>query len=187
MYTSTTQPRNAGPDPLSQSSVSQSFGLRVRVALNTTQQCLFGGHGPSILTRMAEALCIDVARIVVRDFRIHSQLERTIPAILRNVRLSFWSCARRAALDAAAALACGARRRVLQSDLAIKAANLALRIAELCEDAEHSVRCEKRLAESYEQARRSDLAVMRRERREREARRRAEAEESGLSGIEESR
>ena len=177
MYTSTTQPRNAGPEPVPPSSVSQSFGLRVRVALNTPQQCLFGGDGPSILTRMAESLCIDVARIVVRDFRIHSQLERTIPAILRNVRLSFWSCARRAALDAAAALASGAKRRVLQSDMAIRAANLALRIAELCEEAEHNVRCEKRLAESYEGAKRSEIAAMYRDRREREARRRAEAEE----------
>ena len=95
MLTSTTQPRNAGPEPPSQSSVSQSFGLRVRVALNSPQQCLFGGDGPSVLTRMAEALCIDVPRIVVRDFRSHSQLERTIPAVLRNVRLSFWSCAAR--------------------------------------------------------------------------------------------
>ena len=177
MYTSTTQPRNAGPEPVPPPSVSQSFGLRVRVALNTPQQCLFGGGGPTILTRMAESLCIDVARIVVRDFRIHSQLERTIPAILRNVRLSFWSCARRAALDAAAALASGAKRRVLQSDMAIRAANLALRIAELCEEAEHKVRCEKRMAESYQSAQRSEIAAMYRDRREREARRRAETEE----------
>ena len=98
--------------------------------------------------------------------------------MLRNVRLSFWSCARRAALDAAAALTSGAKRRVLQSDMAIKAANLALRIAELCEEAEHKMRYEKRMAESYEQARRSEIATTHRERREREARRRAEAEES---------
>jgi DNA-directed RNA polymerase subunit beta' len=43
MFTSTTQPRNASPEPSPRSSVPQSFGLRVRVALNTTQQCLFGG------------------------------------------------------------------------------------------------------------------------------------------------
>ncbi|MGQ0508299.1 MAG: hypothetical protein ACT4TC_23620, partial [Myxococcaceae bacterium] len=153
MITSTTtQARNGGPGPLSPFPMSPSFGLRVRVSVETTQRALFGGDGPSGLTRLAESLCVDVARIVVRDLRIHSQLERTIPAILRNVRLSFWSCARRAALDAASALASGAKRRVLQSDLAIRAANLALRIAEQCEKAEHSVRYERTVAESYERA-----------------------------------
>jgi len=178
MFTSTTQPRNASPKPSSRPSVPESFGLRVRVAVSTTQQFLFGGDGPSILTRMAERLCVDVARIVVRDFRIHSQLERTIPAVLRNVRLSFWSCAKRAALDAASALASGAKRRVLQSDLAIQAANLALRIAELCEECEVKVRAQKRVAESYHRAERSEIAAVHRERREREARQRAEAEAS---------
>ena len=98
MYTSTTQPRNAGPEPTPRLSGSPSFGLRVRVALDTTQQYLFGGDGPSLVTRLAEELCIQMARIVVCDFRIHSRLNRTVPAVLRNVRLSFWSCARRAAL-----------------------------------------------------------------------------------------
>jgi hypothetical protein len=186
MYTSTTQRRNASPEPASRPSVP-SFGLRVRVAIHTTQGYLFGAdHRSSALTRLAEELCIQVARIVVCDFRIHSQLDRTIPAVLRNVRLSFWSCARRAALDAASALASGAKRRVMQSDLAIKAANLALRIAELCEANERSVRAEKQVVESYERARRSEFAAMYRERREREARRRAEAEES-FAGSEEAR
>jgi hypothetical protein len=184
MFTSTTQPRNASPKPSSRPSVPESFGLRVRVAVSTTQQFLFGGDGPSILTRMAERLCVDVARIVVRDFRIHSQLERTIPAVLRNVRLSFWSCAKRAALDAASALASGAKRRVLQSDLAIQAANLALRIAELCEECEVKVRAQKRVAESYHRAERSEIAAVHRERREREARQRAEAEAPALSDAE---
>lgn len=56
MYTSTTQPRNAGPEPNPSSTAPRPFGLRVRVALNTTQQCLFGGDGPSVLTRLAERL-----------------------------------------------------------------------------------------------------------------------------------
>ena len=178
MFTSTTQPRNTSPEPSSRRPVPESFGLRVRVAVSTTQQFLFGGDGPSVLTRMAERLCVDVARIVVRDFRIHSQLERTIPAVLRNVRLSFWSCAKRAALDAASALASGAKRRVLQPDMAIRAANLALRIAELCEECEVKVRVEKRVSESYHRAERSEIAAVYSERREREARQRAEAEES---------
>ena len=61
--------------------------------------------------------------------------------------------------------------------MAINAANVALRIAELCEKAEQKIRVEKHVALSYEEARRSDLSAMYRERREREARRRAEAEE----------
>ncbi len=133
MHTSTTQPRNAGPEPLPSSSAPRPFGLRVRVSLDTTQRFLFGDDGPSLPTRLAEELCVLVARIVVSDFRIHSQLDRTVPAVLRNVRLGFWSCARRAALDAASALACGAKRRVLQPCMAIEAANLALRLAGLCE------------------------------------------------------
>lgn len=183
--TSTTQPRNVGPRSSSPFSTSQSFGLRVRVAIDTTQGFLFGGDGPSVLTRLAEELCIQVARIVVCDFKIHSQLDRTIPAVLRNVHLSFWSCARRAALDAASALTAGAKRRVMQSDMAIKAANLALRIAELCEANERSVWAEKQVSESYERARRSEFAAMHRERLEREARRRAEAED--CSDVEEPR
>ena len=177
MYTSTTQPRNAGPEPTSRLSGSPSFGLRVRVALDTTQQYLFGGDGPSLVTRLAEELCIQMARIVVCDFRIHSRLNRTVPAVLRNVRLSFWSCARRAALDTSAALAAGAKRRVVPSDLAIQAANLALRIADLCEKAEQAVRSEKQIVESYDRARRSELSAVH-HRREQEARRRVEAEES---------
>lgn len=189
MYTSTTQPRNHGPEPHPRPAAAPTFGLRVRVALDTTQQYLFGGDGPSVLTHLAEELCIQMARIVVCDFRIHSRLNRTVPAVLRNVRLSFWSCARRAALDTSAALASGAKRRVVQSDLAIQAANLALRIADLCEKAEQSVRSEKQIVESYDRARRSELSAMHRDRREQEARRRAEAEveEPELSGVEETR
>ena len=184
MFTTTTQPRNSGPKPMAPVSDSSTFGLRVRVAVDSTQKFLFGGDGPSILTRLAEELCIFSVRLVVRDFKIHSQLERTIPAVLRNVRLSFWSCARRAALDAAAALTCGAKRRVVQSDMAIQAANLAFRIAELCEKAEQQVRYEKHVAQSFEDAARSEFARSHRERREREARRRAEAEEPALSDVE---
>ena len=191
MFTSTTQPRNVGPKPTSQSSSVPSLGLHVRVALSTTQRCLFGEDGPSLVTRLAEELCVEVARFVVCDFRIHSQLERTIPAVLRNVRLSFWSCTRRAALDAASTLTAGAKRRVVQSDMAIKAANIALRIAELCEKAEQRVRYERHVAESYEQARRSEFSSAYRDRRERErlereARRRAEAEAS-FEGVEDLR
>ena len=50
MVTSTTQPRNASPEPTPRPSVPESFGLRVRVVLNSTQQCLFGGDGPPVLT-----------------------------------------------------------------------------------------------------------------------------------------
>ncbi|MEO8500937.1 MAG: hypothetical protein ABI565_08470, partial [Vicinamibacteria bacterium] len=69
MYTSTTQPRNAGPEPFPPSSGSHHFGLRVRVAIDTTQRILFGDDGPSLPTRLAEELCVMVARIVVSDFR----------------------------------------------------------------------------------------------------------------------
>ena len=209
MFTSTTQPRNAGPEPSSapasprgtSSSAPRPFGLRVRVSLDTTQRFLFGergafpeetrslpsGHdGPSMPTRLAEELCVLVARIVVSDFRIHSQLDRTVPAVLRNVRLGFWSCARRAALDAAAALARGAKLRVLQPCMAIEAANLALRLAGRCENAERSVRIERQQVEDYRRAVRSEFAAMHRDRREQEARRRAEARESLPLGHEES-
>src|SRR5262245_45593977 len=119
MFTSITQVPHRSSEPAP--SFSRTLGLRVRVVVDTTQQFLFGGDGPSALTRLAERLCIDVARMVVCDFRIHSQLERTVPAVIRNVRLSFWSCAKRAALDAASVLASGAKRRVIQPELAIEA------------------------------------------------------------------
>ena len=171
-YTSTTQARFQAAEPVP--SFSRSLGLRVRVAVDTTQQILFG-DAPSVVTDLAERLCVLAARIVVTDFRIHSQLERTVPAVIRNVRLSFWSCAKRAALDAAAALACGAKRRVIQPELAIEAANVSLRIAELCGQVESRVRAEKLSSESYEADRRSEFRAAYRIRREAEARRLAEA------------
>ena len=48
----------------------------------------------------------------------------------------------------------------------------------LCEECEVKVRAEKRVAESYERAARVESAAVHRERREREARQRAEAEAS---------
>ena len=172
MFTSTTYVPHRSPEP--NPSFSRTLGLRVRVAIDTTQQILFG-DAPSVVTDLAERLCVLAARIVVSDFRIHSQLERTVPAVIRNVRLSFWSCAKRAALDCAAALAFGAKRRVVQPELAIEAANVALRIADLCGQVECRVRAEKLSSESYEADRSSELRSTYRSRREAEARRLAEA------------
>ena len=70
MHTSTTQPRNSGPEPLPSSTAPRPFGLRVRVPLDTTQRFLFGADGPSLPTRLAEELCVLVARIVVSDWRV---------------------------------------------------------------------------------------------------------------------
>lgn len=167
MNMSTTQSRFTHHEPASRGTESRPFGLRVRVSVDTTQRVLFGCDGPSLPTRLAEELCVLVARMVVSDFRIHSQLDRTVPAVLRNVRLGFWSCARRAALDAAAALASGAKRRTIQSDLAIDGANLALRIAEICETCERQVRCEKLGVEDYERSARSERAAAYRSRESR--------------------
>ena len=167
MNMSTTQSRFTRHEPAPRGTESRPFGLRVRVSVDTTQRVLFGDDGPSLPTRLAEELCVLVARMVVSDFRIHSQLDRTVPAVLRNVRLGFWSCARRASLDAAAALALGAKRRAIQSDLAIDGANLALRIAEICETCERKVRCEKLGVEDYERAARSERAAAYRSRESR--------------------
>ncbi len=46
MFTSTTQPRNADPEPHPSSTAPRPFGLRVRVSLDTTQRFLFGDDGP---------------------------------------------------------------------------------------------------------------------------------------------
>ena len=172
MYTSNTYVPHRSPEP--NPSFSRPLGLRVRVAIDTTQQILFG-DAPSVVTDLAERLCVLAARVVVSDFRIHSQLERTVPAVIRNVRLSFWSCAKRAAFDCAAAFACGAKRRVIQPELAIEAANVALRIAELCGQVELRVRAEKLSSESCEGDRRSALRSMYRSQREARVRRLAEA------------
>ena len=172
MSTSTTYVPQRRPEP--SPSLSRTLGLRVRVTVDTTQAILFG-EAPSAITDLARHLCVLAARIVVSDFRIHSSLERTVPAVIRNVRLSFWSGAKRAALDTAAALASGAKRRVIQPELAIEAANVALRIAELCGQVESRVRAEKLSSDSYEAERRSAWRSMHRMRREAAARLAAEA------------
>jgi len=59
--------------------------------------------------------------------------------------------------------------------MAIQAANLALRIAGLCERFEAGVRAEQRIEGSHENARRLELSASRRSCRESEARRLAEA------------
>ena len=175
--TSTTQPRNAGPEPLRASSTARApFGLRVRVSLDTTQRFLFGDDGPSLPTGSPRSSAFSSPASSSRDFRIHSQLDRTVPAVLRNVRLGFWSCARRAALDAAR-LACGAASRPSALH-GYRSRQSGLRLAGLCEDAERSVRIERQQVEDRRRAVRSEFAAMHRERREQESRRRAEAEES---------
>jgi hypothetical protein len=53
-------------------------------------------------------------------------------AVQMNVRCGFWPLARRAALDLAAMLAPACKRRLVDHDLAVRGANLALRVSELC-------------------------------------------------------
>lgn len=178
MSTTTTKPHTNGPEPLPHAfcppAPSGVFGLRVRVAVTVTQRCLFGQDGPSLPTRLAEELCTLIARAVFSDFRIHSQLERSVPAVLRNVRLGFWSCARRAALDTASALASAAKRRICQFELAVQATNLAIRIAEICESCERKIRAEKLGVENRERDMRAEAAALYREQREDRAARIAE-------------
>ena len=96
MYTSTTQPRNSGPEPLrapasprgTSSTAPRPFGLRVRVSLDTTQRFLFGDDGPSLPTRLAEELCVLVA---ASSFRISASTRSWTAPFPRFSAISAWA------------------------------------------------------------------------------------------------
>ena len=108
------------------------FGLRVRVEASSSQQTIFSGAENLSAQELTSELAVLVSRVRVRSFALRGQLEHVTSALMINVRCGFWPLARRAALDLAGLLGQARRRCWAHPELAVRAANAALRIAELC-------------------------------------------------------
>jgi hypothetical protein len=121
-----------------------AFGVRVRVrsVLQSTQQYLFTGDDcdAGALVRLAEQFCTFVAQLTFQNFGVRRDLEHSVPAVLRNIRLGFWALAARAATDAAHLLGFAGSHGLAPRPLCSEAADLARRIAERCEEAHRRVR-----------------------------------------------
>ncbi len=108
------------------------FGLRVRVSASSPQRSIFPGAENLSVHELTSELAETVSKLRVFSYGLRAQLEEVTDALQTNVSWGSWRYARRAALDLAGLLASGHRRRLVYGELAVRAANAALRIAELC-------------------------------------------------------
>jgi len=109
------------------------IGLRVQVNVRPAQRAIFHGAENLSVQQLTSELAELVSDLRVYSHFVHRRLEQLTGALQTNVEFGSWSYARRAALDLAALLAQAQKRReVGGGSLAVRGANAALRIAELC-------------------------------------------------------
>jgi hypothetical protein len=106
------------------------FGLRARVTSQSRQRTLFSGSQNLSAQELTWELAEMVSELRVRSFAVRGQLEQVTSQA--NVQCGAWRYAQRAALDLAALLAQTGKRRLAETELCVRGANGALRIAELC-------------------------------------------------------
>ena len=111
------------------------FGLRVRIEARPRQQTIFSGAENLSAQELTSELAVTVSRLRVRSFAMRGQVEHVTSALMVNVRCGFWPLARRAALALAGLLAQARKRGLADPELSVRAANGALRVAELCSKA----------------------------------------------------
>ena len=111
------------------------FGLRVRIEARPRQRTIFSGAENLSAQELTSELAVTVSRLRVRSFAMRGQLEHVTSALMVNVRCGFWPLARRAALALAGLLAQARKRGLADAELSVRAANGALRVAELCSKA----------------------------------------------------
>jgi hypothetical protein len=111
------------------------FGLRVRIEAKPRQRTIFSGADNLSAQELTSELVRLVSRLRVRSFALRAQLEHVTSALMVNARCGFWPLARRAALDLAGLLTQARKRGLADAELAVRASNAALCIAELCEKA----------------------------------------------------
>jgi hypothetical protein len=107
-------------------------GLRVRIEVEPLQRMIFSAPGNASEHDLTDELAALVSRLRVHSFAVRADVEHVMTAVQMNVRCGFWPLARRAALDLAAMLAQARKRGLADHDLAVRGANVALRVAELC-------------------------------------------------------
>lgn len=108
------------------------FGLRVRIEARPRQQTIFSSAENLSAQELTSELAVTVSRLRVRSFALRGQLEHVTSALIVNVRCGFWPLAHRAALALAGLLAQARKRGRADAELSVRAANGALRIADLC-------------------------------------------------------
>jgi len=107
-------------------------GLRVRVETRCLQRSIFSGAANLSVQDLTSELAQMISSLRVHSYALRGQLEEVTSALQANVESGSWRFARRAALDLAGLLSQAAKRRLADRELAIRGANGALRIAELC-------------------------------------------------------
>ena len=123
----------AGRQLVSALSGGLQFGLRVHVNVRPRQRVIFQGAENLSVQQLTSELAEMVSGLRVCSYFVRSRLEQLTGALQSNVQFGSWLYARRAALDLAALLAQAQKRReVGGGSLAVRGANAALRIAELC-------------------------------------------------------
>jgi hypothetical protein len=111
------------------------FGLRVRIDVRPAQRTIFSGAEKLSVQALTADLAQTVAGLRVYSYPVRGQLENVVSALQLNVESGSWSYARRAALDLATVLSVARNRKVVDASRAKRAANAALRVADLCEAA----------------------------------------------------
>ncbi len=110
------------------------IGLRVRIdARPSPQRAIFYGAENLSVQALTSELSEMISSLRVYSYAVRGQLEQVTYALQCNVACGSWPCARRCALDLAGHLALAQKRRLVAGSLAVRGANCALRIAELCE------------------------------------------------------
>ncbi len=108
------------------------FGLRVRVATDSRQRPLFSGAENLSVRGLVAELAELVSSLRVYSYAMRGHLEDVTSALQANLECGSWRFAQRAALDLAGLLGQARQRRLADAELAVRGANAALRIAELC-------------------------------------------------------
>jgi hypothetical protein len=108
------------------------FGLRVRVDIHPAQLTIFSGAEELPVHELTSELAELVSHLRVRSFALRHELEQATSALQVNVDCAFWTLAQTAALDLAALLREARRRHLADPELSLRAANAAVRIADLC-------------------------------------------------------
>ena len=121
-----------GGRPVLRALAGLDFGLHVQVDLHPAQRAIFSGAENLTVQALTAELAETVSSLRVYSYAVRGQLQQVTSALIVNVEAGDWRFARRAALDLAGILGQARRRRVIEGEVAVRAANGAFRVAELC-------------------------------------------------------
>ncbi len=109
------------------------LGLRVHIYPSSKQGMLFSGAEDLSVQELVSELSEMISGLRVYSYALRGQLEQVTSALMRNVEGGSWRYARRAALDLGGLLSQAAKRRQADTELCVRGANTAFRIASLCD------------------------------------------------------